>query len=713
MFKFYNIGVMTTIRSVLAFSLLSLVLAYETIQSWADEGELNLKNSTISSAIDPEFAPWGFDLSGLNTNIRPGNDFYDYANGAWARSVNIAPDARVESVLSAAREITSDVSAVLIEDIIRQEWPEGSDEEKFQKIYSSYLDRSAVNRLGRRPIRAFLRKISRSWTRNELTSTLGSFRLDIGGLFAVRVRVDPRNGQSYLTSVEPARLLLGTREVYLHDDPLFEKRREDGIVLLAGLLDEISRYDANIQRVEDVIALETRLARLYPSRQTLRDPDQDNVFLGFEDLKALEPRFNWKAYFKERGVGVPEIVHVRLGGNLEAIVTEFRTTPMRVWRDYLRLRLMTSYGAYLSEPIVQKVRTFRAMLNGVEPEVTSVEQEAGRLAMSLMPDVVGRAFIRQHGDLTNFPEVNAMADAIKSAYRRRIEKADWLSTATRHKAIEKLDAVAFLIGGPDAWNHYGRLPAREDSLLHNVYWARQIKAEATLSRLGQVAGSPDSDIGELRSHLFFSPLQVGAYYVQRLNTVIIPTSYLQPPFYHSQADMAVNFGALGTTIGHELGHAFDDQGSKYGPSGQLTDWWQKEDRARFDALGERLGAEFAEFTAYKNIKVDPDLTLGESLSDLAGLEIAYEAFREFAKLDDLPALERKEAQQRFLLGYAQKRRSVRRPSFALELALTGAHAPPVHRVNGIVPHFDVWYEAFDISPDDALWRAPEDRLTVW
>ena len=704
---------MTLRRFIFSIWAAALSAALSSTVIFADETAKNTEKTALNEQPAPFYAPWGVDLTGLDTSVRPGDDYFKYANGNWTAAAVIAPGKRSASVLRAARQRTSDIAHDLVQNLVRHDWPEGSDEAKFKAIYKSYLDRRRVNRLGRRPIRRFLSQIDRSWSRNKLMGTLGSFRLGAGGLFAVRVRVNPQTGQQYLPSMEAAPLLLGSREVYLSDAPEFVRRRQEGTILLAALLKDVNKTAKSHQRVSAVIALETRLAALYPSLKALRDPDIDNQFVSLSQLKALEPRFDWENYLLAKGVGKPERIHLRLAGNLNALVTEFEQTPLRVWRDYLRLRLITTYGAYLSDGIAEQVHAFEALKDGVEFKAVSKERRAGTLAMELMPDVIGRAFITTQYAEARSEAVMAMAEAIRDAYRRRIEASQWLTAPTKQKAIAKLDAVGFIIGGPSSWNHYGRLPATQGRLFENVYWARQIRAEAVLSRLDRSTTRPRAEIEDLRSHLFFSPLQVGAYYVRRLNTVIIPASYLQTPFYDPDADIAVNFGALGTTIGHELGHAFDDQGAKYGPEGQLVDWWSPEDRARFEALGARLGSEFSTYRAYQDINVDPQLTLGESLSDLAGLEIAYEAYRDFAGLTALSPAMRQEAQKRFLLGYAQKRRSVRRPGVALELALTGVHAPPEHPVNGIVPHLDVWYEAYGITPEHALWRAPQDRIKVW
>lgn len=690
-----------------------IFLCFCTLGAVADGATATRANTADKGAVQAQIGLWGFDLDGMQKDVAPGDDFYKFANGAWQESAVIAPGDRSGGALQRLLSRADQKKVELVADLLETDWPENSDEAKFLNIYNAYLDRDQVDSVGVGPLRGFTQLISSARTHADIAEVLGHIRVDTGGLFRVAIRVDPENGQGYLPSLEPARLLLGRKHHYLSDAPESVAMRGQAIDQLAGLLRNLERWGNGKSRVRAVLELETRLAALYPENETLRDPSRDNLFLSLEDLERVAPAFPWETYFEKQDISQTDRLHIRVGENVTALAEVFAQTPVRVWRDYLRLRLLDKYGAYLSDDIAQEAEAFRALRRGVAYVRPSQTERATMLAERLMPDVLGRAYMESQIDPEKLERVQAIAEAIREAYRARIYAAEWLSAGTKTRAVAKLDAVQFMIGGPPGWNNYATYFPKSDKLFTNVYWARQLRRNAAVSRLDRPAGDPRPDLERLRSHLFFSPLVVGAYYLPRVNVIIIPANYLQTPYYDANADAAVNFGALGSTIGHELGHAFDDQGSAYGPEGQLENWWTPQDSARFSALGAKLSDQFANYEAAPGLKVNTTLTLGENLSDLAGLEVAFLAYQQFCEARDCLLPDADEAKRRFLLGYAQKRRAVRLPHIARDLALTDPHSPPVHRVNGIMRNLDIWYEAFGVTEGDALWLAPEDRVKIW
>lgn len=701
MIKFYSVLLVYAIFGVFG------------VQAWADETAGLRASDGSRAASRAQIMPWGVDLSGLQKNIKPGDDFYHYANGAWVRTAKIAPDSWSEGATRSVKRQTEALQRQLIDKLLQQSWPEDSDQAKFVRLYKSYEDRRRVNQLGVRPLEGFLDLVAKARKPEQIAGLLGSYQFGAGGLFETIIRLDPKGQQAYLASLEMADLLLGSPHNYLRDDPQVLLLRDTGAEILADMLRASGQRRSVNKRIEAVLRLETQIAALSPEPETLRNVSVDKVYKSLNDLEISAPAFPWAIYFKARGIGKPDRIHVRVWQGHAELADLFARTPVKVWQDYLRLRLLSVYGAFLSDKIAFKAEALKALHQGRALTQEDVSVRAGKLAMQIMPDIVGRAYLEQEAHTSQIAPVRQLAESIREAYRTRILAAAWLSEGTRTQAIEKLDAVEFVIGAPHNWNDYGEYEPNRKMLLANVYLARQRREVSALLRLLQPSDTPRGDISVLRSHIFFSPLQVGAYYLPRLNTIIIPANYIRPPFYDPGADMAVNFGALGSTIGHELGHAFDDQGSKYGPEGQLRDWWNPEDRARFKALGRQLANQFAAYEAVPGIKVNPDLTLGENLSDLVGLELAYEAYKKMRQLKSSDEVSLKQGTQRFFLGYAQKRRSVRRPEIALEFALNGPHSPPVHRVNGIVRNLDFWYGAYDVGPEHKLWLPPEERVKIW
>jgi len=696
--------------NILIYMCIFLFLAVP--QAAAQTDVLRSSAETVDD-VSVAIAPWGVDLDGMEKTVEPGDDFYRFANGNWEKSAIIAPGKWSVSAQSAAQTRTDELIDRLIDDILDQRWPKGSEEAKFVNLYKSYTDRRRLGRLGTAPLRNFFSLISGSQTHAHVAELLGSYQLSAGGLFKIAVRIDPEGERAYLPSLEPADLLLGGHLNYLRDDPHIVEVRREGVELLSAMLGRAGQRRNMRARAQAVVQLETELAALYPTAEFLRDPSRDDVFMSVADLQRVAPDFPWQAYFRGHGIGEAERIHVRVWQNLEALAEVFAQTPTSVWRDYMRLRLMSDYGAYLSDGVAKKAEALESLRRGVPYVRLDTSRRAARLVMRLMPDVVGRAYLRDPRQQDRIAEVKTISEAIRESFRTRILAAEWPTQQTKVRAIEKLDAVEFIIGGPPGWNNFAAYTPNRTELFNNVYLARQNRKQAALGRLYHPAGQPRADLDVLRSRVFFSPLKIGAYYLPRLNTVLIPSNYLQAPFYDPSADMAVNFGALGTTIGHELGHAFDDQGSHYGADGQLEDWWAAEDRARFDALGAELSAQFESYEAVPGLKINTALTLGENLSDLVGLEVAYQAYETLRAAQGETAVSKQQGMRRFLLGYTQKRKAVRLPNVALELALDGAHSPPVHRVNGIVRNLDFWYEAYGVHEEHKLWLAPEDRIKVW
>ena len=646
--------------------------------------------------------------------VNPGDDFYLYANHEWLTDVKIAPHSLSAGALRDATMRTKEDVDRLQAALLARDWPEGSDEAKYKTVFNTFLDEGSVSRQGLRPIRRSLRAIRLARNHREIARLLGDYRLDAGGLFRVGLRVSQQEGRAYIPHLGAARLLLGDPEVYLRQDALARSIRADGAALLEQLLRRGAGRFNLTKRVEDVLQLETRLARLAPAATDERDPSQISQLRSAASLDEDMPDFPWSSYFLARGLGTEARVNVAPFKDLNAVVEVFDQTPVRVWRDYLVLRMLMQYGEYLPDNIGLLTYQLEQFRTGVRRPLESRYERAGHFARRIMPDVLARHYIEAHLDAETLSAAEAMAEQMRGVYRRRILQASWLSEPTRRAALAKLDQLQFMIGEPPDWNDYSDYEPITDSLLATAYQSLQSRHRSSLIRLRERPKHGVRDVEDLRQHIFFSPLQVGAYYLPRLNAVILPAAYLQPPFFDPAADAAYNYGALGTTLGHEIGHAFDDQGSKYGPTGALENWWSDEDRARFDAMGTQLSGQFSGVEVVPGVALDTQLTLGENISDLAGVETALAGL--LAVLDQDPSIspgDHRASLQRFFLSYAGKRRKLRRPETNALLSPRDRHSPPALRTNLILANIDAWYQAFGVTERDALWLAPEQRLRIW
>lgn len=681
--------------------------------AWPEDQALSRSGVAASTGPQAQIAPWGFDLNGMDENTAPGRDFYKFANGTWAAQAVIAPDEWQAGPIIDIWDLTDKRAAELTHKVLGRRWEESSDEAKFVRIYRSYLDRSTSGRRQPSPIRALVQHIGQARTREDIAERFGNFRLNANGLFGVALRVDPLTGEGYIPSLEPTGLILGGKFAYLRDDPASRAVRSEASGLLVSLLRASGARRNARTRVERILALETQIANLLPDPAIGRDPQRSLTRMSPEMLAEKAPGFAWAIFLEKAGLGHVTAVDVASEDSLIAMTELFAATPVSVLKDYLRLRLMIDYGPFLRDNVARRAEALSALRRGTEYVRPSRSDRARELAHRLIPDVLARAYVAEYVNPQILHDVEAMAEMVRGAYGDRIRAASWLSAPTRERALAKLDKLDFIIGTPPGWNDYADYNPREETLFGNVYWSDQLRHESSLWRLNNAQRRGPADIETLRSHIFFSPLRTGAYYLPRLNTVILPAAYLQAPYYDPGADPAVNFGALGTTIGHEIAHAFDDQGSKFDENGKLQNWWGEADRAAFERIGAEMSLQFSQYEAAGGLLVNPGLTLGENLSDLVGVEVALQAWERMARDRGLADAERREGQRRFFLAYAQKRRSVRREHVAMGLALRDPHSPPVHRVNGILRNVDAWYDTFGVGPDDALWLAPEARVRLW
>ncbi|MEO1405607.1 MAG: M13 family metallopeptidase [Pseudomonadota bacterium] len=516
-------------------------------------------------------------------------------------------------------------------------------------------------------------------------------------------------------SIEPADLLLQSQALYLRQDSLAIDQRNESRRLLVRILRRVGRNSRAESRVDAVFELEHRLAELYPEPVAARQPIiAENVF-GIASLETTFPEFPWRRFLAARGVVKDTIIQVPPRDQIPELIALFHATPVSVWRDYMTLRLILSYGSYLDEGTDRLVAEFDAARSGIAYTPLKRRERAWRVAADILPDPIGRAYVERYLTDTTVVEVHKIVDWTLLAYRERIEAADWLEAETRRRAIEKLDAITVVVGEPPGWNNFDFFTPIRGSLFSNAYSRQQLRHRSALARLlssTEDEEDPSAPSKNPLDDIFFSPISVGAYYLPTLNSIVVPAAYLQAPYYDPSASLAVNFGALGTTIGHELGHAFDDQGARRGPDGQITDWWSAKDNEQFVAKGDKLSRHLSAFEAAPGIPLNTALTLGENLSDLVGVEIAFRAMELAHHAGRGEGVAREDAQA-FFISYAQKRRAKRLPTIEIDFAYSNLHSPPSVRVNGILPHVDQWYSAFDVSEDDPLWVAPEDRVHIW
>jgi len=662
----------------------------------------------------------GIDVEGFDPGVRPQDDLFRHVNGRWLDTYEIPADRAADG---ATRELhdraEEQVRAIITE--LAERAAGGADggadggaqtpAAQVGALYASFMDTGRIEALGLEPIADELARIDAAGTPEELLAVLGELQRTGGaGAAGFWVDNDAKDPDRYVVYLYQSGLGLPD-EAYYREDTYAEVRAAyrphvARMLRLSGLPDAEAEARADL-----VVDLETRLAAHH--WDVVRDRDADLTYnpMTLAELTELAPGFGWAAW--ARAVGAPE------GALAQLVVREpdfavglaalWGQAPPEQWRAWLRYHLVTARAPFLTDALVQANFDFygRTLTGAQEP------RERWRRGVSLVQgalgEAVGQEYVARHFPPTHKEHVVTLVANLVAAYRESIEQLDWMGEDTRAKALAKLEAFRAKIGYPDRWKSYAGLEIRADDLVGNVRRSHAYEQDRELAKIGRPVD---------RDEWFMTPQTVNAYYNPGMNEIVFPAGILQPPFFDPEADDAVNYGGIGAVIGHEIGHGFDDQGSKYDGAGRLEDWWTAEDRAEFDARTAALVDQYAAYSPAQlggSHHVNGALTIGENIGDLGGLSIALRAYRIALgrPFDQAPVLDGLTGVQRVLIGWAQAWRGKVRDEELIRRLATDPHSPEEFRCNGVVRNLAEFHEAFDVRPGDALYLAPEERVQIW
>jgi putative endopeptidase len=519
----------------------------------------------------------------------------------------------------------------------------------------------------------------------------------------VQLPADFRNPDRYCVFISEAELGLPDRDYYLKDDPQLQELRTRYVAYIAQMLALGGASDA-AAKARKVMAFETAASKVQWPIEKRRDMTAIYNPRTKPQLLAFAPGFPWQAFLEPQQLGSrQELVLGELSaiGDLAAL---YGRTPLPTLRAFLTFHYLSSHAPYLPKRFDEARFAFYGQTMHGQPQ----QRERWKRAVDAVDDAVGesvgRLYVAQYFPPASKAKMQQLVADLRSALSERIDALEWMTPQTRTRAHEKLAAFTAKIGYPDKWKDYSALVIRRDDLLGNVRRAAQWQWNYQVARLDQPVD---------RAEWMMTPQEINAYYNPSNNEIVFPAAILQPPFFDPNADAAVNYGAIGAVIGHEIGHGFDDQGRKFGPDGALQDWWTPRDAEVFAARTARLIREFSAFEALPGLKVNGANTIGENIGDLGGLNMAYEAYRISLKGQPAPLLGGLSGDQRFFLAYAQVYRSKYRDGVLRELVMSDVHSPDYFRVNGPLPNIDAWYGAFGVQPGDKLYLRPEDRVRIW
>ena len=655
--------------------------------------------------------PSGLDLRYINTDVRSQDDLYQHVNGTWIRDHVIPADRPIDGAFLALR----DLSEERVRDIIT----DAPADSQIGAFYASFMDTDAVEAAGVAALGPDLAEIDAATDTDALALAMARLeRSGIGGLIGAYVNNDAKNSTEYILYLVQYGIGLPDESYYREEQygPIREQYTEHiaRMLELAGL----ATSDDSRGRAEKIVALETRIAAAHWDVVARRDADKTYNPVTWDELPTLAPGFPWHDWARE--VGGTEETFGRLVAMqpdfLTAVADLWATEPLETWTEWLRWRVVTSRAPYLTSDLVdENFRFFGTAMSGTE-EIKARWKRGVAAVEAALGEEVGKEYVARHFPPGHKARMEELVANLTAAYRYSINRLPWMTPATQERALAKLEAFVPKIGYPDEWRDYSGLEVQADDLLGNVRRSAAFEHDYELGKLG---GPVD------RGEWHMTPQTVNAYYNPVMNEIVFPAAILQPPFFDAEADDAANYGAIGAVIGHEIGHGFDDQGSKYDGDGNLVDWWTDEDRSAFST---RVDALIEQYQGLTPDGLDPEsdhvngaFTVGENIGDLGGLTIALLAYRlalgadgEPAEGNDVgPEIDGLTGIQRLITSWAIVWRTKTREEEAARRLAVDPHSPPEFRCNQVVKNIDDFHEAFGVTEGDGMWMAPEERVSIW
>jgi putative endopeptidase len=645
----------------------------------------------------------GIDFSHFDRSVRLQDDLFSAVNGHWLKTTTIPRDKASYGSFIELRDLSDQRVHALLDAIVTGPVT-GGDAARLGALYRSFMDEARLDERGLAPLAPVLARIRAIDSRAALADYLGSAQADGDSLpLNAGVDQDPGDSTRYLVMLAQGGLGLPDRDYYLGADARFKTAREAYRRYLAQLL-SLAGESGAVARADAVLALETRIAAAQWSPTANRDPHKTYNPLTPEALARRAPGLDWSRYLAAAGLGGVGRLNLMQPDYAVAFSQLVAQAPLDVWRDYLMLRHVNRVAPLLDKRLADTHFAFnQTVLNGVETPEPRWKRGVA-IVNAAMGEAVGKLYVERYFPASDKAHLQTLVGQLLAAYKDSIDQLEWMSPTTRLQAQDKLARYRVKIGYPEHWRDYSALDMRPDDLYGNVLRAARFDYQFRLARLKEPVNRDEWDM---------TPQTVNAYYNAQRNEIVFPAAILQPPFFFRGADDAVNFGAIGAVIGHEISHGFDDEGSQFDGEGNLRNWWSEADRSRFQALTQRLVAQYAAYHPLPGKAINGELTLGENIADNAGLQIAYKAYRRSLAGQPAPRIDQLSGDQRFFLGFAQVWRYKVRDAALLSQLVRDPHSPALFRVNGSVVNSDAFYQAFDVKPGDGLYRPADQRIRLW
>jgi putative endopeptidase len=646
----------------------------------------------------------GLDLQYMDTSVKPGDDFFRYMNGTWLDETEIPADkSGYGGFTILADDAVADVR-VIIEASANGDFAKGTDEQKVGDLYKSYLNMELRNARGTAPLMPELERIDAISSHAELAHYFGDAQVrGYGTPMNLSQFADMKNPEYYAFYVFQGGLGLPEREYYFTDDEKSEEIRVAYVDHVEKMFD-LAGLEGGTDAAATVMALETRIAEQHMVKEEARDWATNYNKVPAAALGDLMPNFDWSAFLSAAHLAELDamiVIHTDYMRALDGIIQD---TDLNTWKTYLKWGAVNTAAASLNADLDdQNFEFYNKTLSGT-PEQQEPWRRASNTVSGTLGEVVGKVYVKKHFPPEAKERMETLVANLIFAYEKRIKELDWMGEETKAEALAKLSKFTPKIGYPDEWRDYSALDVEPDDLFGNL--ERAIVAEH-MRQIERQGGPIDPNEWGM------TPQTVNAYYSPTRNEIVFPAAILQPPFFNSGADDAVNYGAIGAVIGHEVGHGFDDKGSTFDGDGALRNWWTDEDRAEFEKRTAKLIAQYDAFKPFDDLAVNGEFTLGENIGDLGGISIGLLAYKMSLEGEEAPVIDGFTGEQRVFLGYSQVWRSKVRDERGRQLISTDPHSPAKYRANGAVRNVPEFYEAFDVQEGDALYLSPDERVKIW
>nr|WP_314447046.1 M13 family metallopeptidase [uncultured Sphingomonas sp.] len=659
----------------------------------------------VAAAPKPQLGTFGIDTAGLNREVAPGQDWVEFANGTYLRNLEIPADRSSFGAFNTLDDLSRTRTRGIIEEAAASSAAAGSNAQKVGDYYKSFMDEAAIEQRGAAPLAEDLQPFLAARTKADFARALGDSMDGFGpGLFPFYINQDAKQPDRYVPILAQGGLGMPDRDYYLSSDAKLKAARDKYVPHIAKMLVMSGIPEARATTAaQNILAFETKLAQVHWTRVESRDDDKTYNKWTRADFARRAPGFDWGAYMSAAGLGQQNEFIVSQPSAFTGMAKVVAATPLQTLKDWAVLHTARDAAGVLPKAFTEERFDFSSRTLQGTPEMEPRWKRGVNAVNGAIGEAVGELYVARYFPPATKAKMDELVRNIIASMDTRLANLPWMVPETRTKARAKLASFRSKIGYPDKWQDYSGLTIQAGDAYGNAERANAFEYKRQLDKLGKPVD---------RDEWFMTPMTVNAYANPTMNEIVFPAAILQPPFFDPNADDAVNYGAIGAVIGHEISHHFDDQGRKYDPNGRLTDWWTAEDVKRFEVYATQLADQYSQYEPLPGAKINGRLALGENIADLAGMLVAYDAYKLSLGGKEAPVLEGFTGDQRFFLSHAQIWRQKYRENAMRQQLVTGPHSPGTFRPY-VSRNLDPWYQAFGVQPGQPMYLAPEQRVRVW